>query len=807
MVTFLYLCMLFGMGDLVTPTSGDKISARLYDSIPGILPGTKALTLELTPGEVSVNMLNGAHRLIDKKINESVASRSALWNRNFASREAYELSVEPNRKQFMQYIGVVDKNIPPDNFNVGFPDTHPPVSMQKIAAANDPVLVAETEKYEIYQVRWPVLNRVHGEGLLLQPKSEPIANIIALPDADQTPEQLVGLTSGISPESQFARRLAENGFQVLIPVGISRELLLPEEKHQQSNREWIFRQAFHMGRHPIGYEVQKVMSAIDWFEQSAKKEMKIGVVGYAEGGLLSLYSAAIDSRIDAVLVSGYFNSRQQVWDEPIYRNVWGLLTEFGVAEIASLIAPRTLVVEHSKLPEALVKATKKPNQLDEYSYTGYKGQLMTPSFDTIEKEFNRINGLVEPGFQNRFLVNNSGESSSDFGSEEALKQFARALGITSALPISDILPSDNRSDFDPTERQINQVKELEDHVQWLLRDSDNKRDLFFLYQVMPEWNKRPWSTKRYHQYFSPEHFLEEGEKYRKYFREEILGNFDEPYLPPNARSRKIYDKELWTGYGVFLDVYEDFIAPGVMLIPKDIRKGEKRPVVVVQHGRNGVPQDLIEGNTSYYDMAAKLADQGFVVYAPYGLFSGEDRYRWLDRKANSIKKSLFSFTVAQHEQTLNWLGTLPFVDSSRIAFYGKSYGGETAMRIPAVLEGYALSICSADFGDWSRKVIDTHYHNSFMNTIEWEMPYFNMGSTFSYAEMAYLIFPRPFMVERGHHDLVQPDEWVAYEYAKVKFLFDQFNLADNTEIEYFNGGHASRNEGTFKFLHKHLDWP
>src|SRR5690606_3911175 len=111
-------------------------------------------------------------------------------------------------------------------------------------------------------------------------------------------------------------------------------------------------------------------------------------------------------------------------------------------------------------------------------------------------------------------------------------------------------------------------------------------------------------------------------------------------------------------------------------------------------GRNGVPDILIRGNTSYYDIAAKLADQGFIVYAPYGLFKGEDQYRWLDRKANAVKKSLFSFITAQHDQTLRWLGTLPYVDPSRIAFYGKSYGGETAMRVPAVLKGYALSICS-----------------------------------------------------------------------------------------------------------------
>jgi hypothetical protein len=153
------------------------------------------------------------------------------------------------------------------------------------------------------------------------------------------------------------------------------------------------------------------------------------------------------------------------------------------------------------------------------------------------------------------------------------------------------------------------------------------------------------------------------------------------------------------------------------------------------------------------------------------------------------------------------LETLPMVDSKRIGFYGLSYGGETAVRVPAVLERYALSICSGDFNSWTRKVAATDERFSFMYTIEWEMPYFDMGSTFDYAEMTYLMVPRPFMVERGHHDRVGQDQWVAHEYAKVRRLYTQFDLADKTEIEYFNGGHTIRGEGTFKFLHKHLNWP
>ena len=38
------------------------------------------------------------------------------------------------------------------------------------------------------------------------------------------------------------------------------------------------------------------------------------------------------------------------------------------------------------------------------------------------------------------------------------------------------------------------------------------------------------------------------------------------------------------------------------------------------------------------------------------------------------------------------------------------------------------------------------------------MPEFDLGNTFNYGEMAGLIAPRPFMVERGHDDGVAPDE-------------------------------------------------
>ncbi len=91
---------------------------------------------------------------------------------------------------------------------------------------------------------------------------------------------------------------------------------------------------------------------------------------------------------------------------------------------------------------------------------------------------------------------------------------------------------------------------------------------------------------------------------------------------------------------------------------------------------------------------------------------------------------------------------------------------------------------------------------------EYEIFEFDLGSTFNYAEVAALIAPRPFMVERGHFDGVAPDEPVAWESAKVNFLHAvRLGLGDRCKMETFVGPHTINRKGTFDFLHKHLRWP
>jgi len=464
-------------------------------------------------------------------------------------------------------------------------------------------------------------------------------------------------------------------------------------------------------------------------------------------------------------VSGYFDSRQRVWEEPIYRNVFGLLSEFGDAEIASLVAPRALIVEHSIVPRISGPPAPRSGRAG-----AAPGKWETPDFNSVEKEFNRAKAIFPKSFPIALELIHANEGMTvGPGSQGALMNFLHSLASTNDFrrPTQEAA-RDGRKDFNPADRQNRQVDELVRHTQRLLQLSERVREDLF-------WRKIKAT--------SPDEWKAASKEYQELMWNEVIGRLPKANVPIDPHSRRIYDQPKWNGYEVVLEVWPEVFAWGYLLVPKDLKPDERRPVVVCQHGLEGVPADTVNGPNepgygSYKSFSARLAERGFVVFAPHNPYRGQDKFRVLQRKANPLKQSLFSVILAQHDRILDWLSELPFVDAKRIGFYGLSYGGKTAMRVPSLLDRYCLSICSADFNEWIKKNVTVDSPYSYMFTGEYEMPEFNLGHTFNYAEMATLVAPRPFMVERGHNDGVAPDEWVAYEFAKIRRFYAKLVIFD-----------------------------
>ncbi|APZ93857.1 dienelactone hydrolase family protein [Fuerstiella marisgermanici] len=749
---------------------------------------TKPLTME---GDLASQMVDGIDRFLLRKIDEAPQTRDQFWDLDTSSVEAFNKSIQPNRERLAKMLGVRDGRI----------DFDSPERVATVATSN---LIAVTDKFRVFAIGWPVLAdpaptaknlaSIYGEGLMLVPDSKPIADVVAIPHADHSPEQICGLAEGVPAASQYARRLAESGCRVIVPTIISRERSKRNGRADMTDREYLHRAAFELGRHLIGYEVQKVMAAVDWFEKDDDTDdPQIGVIGYGDGGMLALYAGALDTRIDVTCVSGAMGFDHELWKQPLDRNVFGLVREFGTAELATMIQPRGLVTDFVNWPEVELAGDG-----------GAPAELKTPSQQlkqAIHEELDPAAAvnvrLVESGAQHIGMTNHFGDTEKFCDSVLGLFITAVAGNAADANRIKQSATPPSIETPDRTAaiaaRHRRQFEEIDRHNQALLRESPFVRKEFM--------SKLDTS--------SVEAYEKSVEAYRDIFRKDVIGEFDEPLLPFNARSRQSWETEKWTGHEVVLDVFPDVFAYGVLLLPKDLKPGEKRPVVVCQHGLEGRPTDtFLDDHRAYHDFAAKLCEQGFITFAPQNPYIFKDRFRTLQRKANPLGKTLFSIIVPQHQQIVNWLKTQPNVDPDRIGFYGLSYGGKSAMRIPALVTDYALSICSADFNEWVRKNASTRLNYSYMWTGEYEIFEWDLGSTFNYFEMAALICPRPFMVERGHFDGVGTDDWVAYEYAKIRHLYAaKLGIAANTEIEWFVGPHTINGKATFDFLHRHLHLP
>ena len=742
------------------------------------LDGTRPLEAR---EDLAAKMVDDVKKFLLKKTRESIASRAMLWPQDNPNDETQAQRLAAHRAVLTKMLGVRDDlSRTPDN------------GLEAILSHGPE---AVSDDLTVSHVGWHAFADVYGEGLFVVPRRNPDFDevIVIVPDADQSPEWFCGLGDVGLPGAGLALRLAMSGHPVLVVSLTDRTIEARNGRAKLSTREYLHRPAFEMGRTLRGYEIELVLSGAHTLASLRPNgPAKIGVIGYGEGGLIALEAAAIDPRLEAVLVSGAFESRLETWKQPLDRNVFGLLQRFGGAELAAMIAPRSLVIEASSFPVVNLPPGS----------GGAPGQLVTPTLTDVKAELQRARELMEGVTKAKPIElvvsgdDGTGPPLTDAAVSAFLKQLAPNDTLQPQPAVIQRLLSNDEIQAIISRRKARQLHILDRHTQQLLDASPSVRAKFM----------EQLDTS------SPEAFARTVEPYRTHFYEQTIGKFDDPVLPANPRSRKIYETDQLTGYEVVLDLWQGVFASGILVVPKGIADNERRPVVVCQHGLEGRPSDLADpkvNNPAYNQYALRLAERGFITFAPQNLYIGEDRFRVLQRLANPLGKSLFSIIVPQHQQITDWLKTLPFVDGQRIGFYGLSYGGKSAMRIPPLVSNYCLSICSADFNEWVWKNASTRSPYSYVWTGEYEIFEWDLGSTFNYAEMAALIAPRPFMVERGHFDGVAPDETVAYEFAKVRFLYEaRLKLApDNSQLEWFVGPHTIHGVGTFEFLHHHLKWP
>ena len=142
-------------------------------------------------------MIAGIDRFLLKQISQAATERANVWSRDLSSPEAYTRSIESNRKDLSAMLGLTDPLVSGRFSYIGNKTDH------------------SSQDFTIYEVTWPVLDDMNGAGLLLVPNGNIQGDIIAVPEADQVPEDIV---SSKKPNTSYAQQLVRSGFRVLIPT-------------------------------------------------------------------------------------------------------------------------------------------------------------------------------------------------------------------------------------------------------------------------------------------------------------------------------------------------------------------------------------------------------------------------------------------------------------------------------------------------------------------------------------------------------------------------------------------------------------
>lgn len=154
---------------------------------------------------------------------------------------------------------------------------------------------------------------------------------------------------------EYAGELARRGYRVFVPElrGFGRRLEDP--LYREGEEQWISScyavgvNALLLGQTLLGLRVYDVMRLVDYIHSHPEPVADtLGCVGLSGGGMVTLFTTALDLRITCAVVSGYFNTfRDSIMAvrHCLCNFVPGIAQIAEMVDIAGLVAPRPLLVE------------------------------------------------------------------------------------------------------------------------------------------------------------------------------------------------------------------------------------------------------------------------------------------------------------------------------------------------------------------------------------------------------------------------------------------------------------------------------
>ena len=777
-IRILWLAGVFSIASLTVPNvrAADLDVSQKEDSLttmPLALGGTELLAKTEDVQGVDGNPAN----MIDQKqydqignyfltqIAASPARRDQIWQPRFSSPAAYEDSIAKHREDLAMMLGLLE--------------LHP----QKAEV----MTLAEEQGARIEQITIGLEADFALRALLFIPAGAKYAPaVVAIPDADQSPEDFAGIREGMAT-ALWLRELLATGVAVAIPRMVERRadhaLCIKAGGHDR--RRMLWRLGFLVGRSLVGMEVQEVTALADYLASDPAFDAKrIAVWGVGQGGMTALYSAAVDKRLLGATVQDYFQQREENWKEPVDRMLYGQLNEFGDAEVAALIAPRPLTI-----------------------LTHWDGPVRFASEQAEIKRARRFYQGLKAGDKLAAQEEASGtEEASAADAASMLGAVHRAPPLPIAFRVSpDRILEAGNSNFESLYR----------YAARLCAESDAVRT-------------EHWKLASTVQQERPE----KAATLRKELAD-LVGVIPDEGVPLHPRTRLVGETERFLVYEVLLDAVPGVEAYGQLLVPRRVAGYAERrlPAVVCQHGFGGAPKyisgvgvDVVFNDHFYQRFGERLAERGYVVFAPYltvpndpqtnlARQDGEvptgghraDLINPLVQQAASLGWMRTSIELAKLHRIVDFLQSLPFVDGQRIGYYGLSYGGYSATWMPPLEPRLKFTINSGFFNNWRQDITAEDTPDHYWALPDEDFYNWNVLNRFTHTELIAAMWPRPVCIEWGLQDPTTTPQWhqQAWQDVKAKYI-EPWDMVDKVVDEDYVGVHTVHGIGTFFFVDRWL---
>ncbi|MEW6358582.1 MAG: alpha/beta hydrolase family protein [Planctomycetota bacterium] len=324
---------------------------------------------------------------------------------------------------------------------------------------------------------------------------------------------------------------------------------------------------------------------------------------------------------------------------------------------------------------------------------------------------------------------------------------------------------------------------------------------------------------RYGEKNKPSLLYREGQdfaKWQKEFRRKLDGLMGPvpDRVEPNVEVIESATLDTHTRCLLHIPVNEFSHLPAYLLVPNNIKKGEKRPGILALHGHAKFGMESIAGGDrpevrkeGYEPYGLRAVEAGFVVLCPawwgwagrdghVGRVGNRDKCNVIQMAAAMYGLNVIALHIQDGQAALDALTQRPEVDAARIGCIGNSYGGRTTMWLTIYDERVRACVpsgCMNTFRERSLKL-----SSCGIQYLPGLLRYGDVPELFS------LIAPRPMQLMTGQKDGLITDADRNAMIATVRRAYDLAGAPDNLDYALHPGGHMLVWELAEPFLRKHL---